>query len=111
MMASEAGVNATGSRSFACSTGPPATAWRARERGVVRNAHRLHALREARQPVEVPGVEPRGRAERQAHAVQADRIDLARRVEHGERGTAVGEEVLGVDLDESERRPALEQLR
>ena len=42
--------------------------------------------------------------------MQADRIDLARGVEHGERGTAVGEEVLRVNLDETERRPALEHL-
>ena len=91
--------------------GAARAARRARERGVVGDAHRLDALHQARQPVEVPGVEAGGRAQRQAHAVQADGIVLARRVEHRQRRAAVGEEVLRVDFDEAERAAAARAAR
>jgi len=40
--------------------------------------------------------------------VQADRVVPARALQHAERRTALGEEVLGMDLDEAERRPLVE---
>ena len=97
-------VKAIGSRSLACSGARAGAARRAREAGVVGDAHRLDALHQRGQPVEVPGVEPDRRAERQADAVQAHRVVRARRCQQRQRRAAVGEEVLRVHLDEGQRR-------
>ena len=97
-------MKATGSRSFACTAAPP---WRRGARAKEAwSLTRTGSMRshQARQPVQVPGVEPRGRAQRQADAVQADRPVLARRVQHLQRGAAVGEEVLRMHLDEGRAR-------
>ena len=83
---------------------------RAREAGVVGDARRLDALREARQPIEMPRVDAGGRAEREADAVQAHVIALACCVQHCERSAAVGKEILRMDFDEAERRRAVHHL-
>jgi len=43
--------------------------------------------------------------------VQADGVVFARLAQHRERGTAIGEEVLGVNFDECERRPVVQHRR
>ena len=83
----------------------------ARETGVVGYAHRLDALHEPLEPLQVPRVQPGGRAEREAHSVQAHRVMLAGLAQHRERGAAIGEEVLGVNLDKRERRPVVQHRR
>ena len=71
---------------------------------------RLARLVDRIEPIEVPRVEPGSRAECQAHAMQADRVELAGLVQYRQGRTAVGEEVLGVNFDEAERRRRAEQL-
>ena len=43
--------------------------------------------------------------------MQAHGVVLARLVQHRERGAAIGEEVLGMDLDECERRSVVQHRR
>jgi hypothetical protein len=76
---------------------------------VIGDAIGLDALDQPREPIEMPGVQPRRRAERQADAVQAHRVALARLVQHRKRRATVGEEVLGVNFDEAERWRVFEQ--
>ena len=78
---------------------------------MVRDARRLDPPHEAIEAIEVPGVQPRSRAEREADAVQTHRPLLAGTVQHRERGAAVGEEILGMDLDEAEVGRRLEERR
>ena len=75
---------------------------RAGERRMVAHPHRVDALDEPGEPVEMPGVEPGGRAERQPDAVQAHRVPFARGVQHRKRRAAIGKKVLGMDFDEAE---------
>ena len=82
----------------------------AREARVIGDAHRIDPLDQARQTIQMPRIEPGGRAEREPDAMQADGILLARLAQHRERGATVGKEVLGMDLDEAERRPQIQQL-
>ena len=97
-------MNAIGSRSLPWTIEPSGCATRANAR-MVGDADRLDAIDEAREPIEVALVETGGRAEREPDAVQADRIAGARLLQDCQRGAAIGEEVLGVDLDEAEGRP------
>ena len=71
---------------------------------MVADPHRVNALHQARQLVQVPGIQPDGRAQRQTHAVQADGVVRTALLQHGQRRTARGEEILGMDFQKIQRR-------
>ena len=72
---------------------------------------RLIALGHAREPCEVGGVQRSRRADRQADAVQRERVERADRLEPPVRRTARAHVVLGVDLEEAESRAAPRERR
>lgn len=82
----------------------------ARKAGVVAHAHRLDLGHQGRKPIKVCLVDAGGRAQRQAHAVQAHGIVLTPLAQHRTGGAAGRKEVLGVDFDEIQGRLPLQQL-
>ena len=77
---------------------------------VVGDADGLDTLHQSRKPIKVPEVNTGQRAQAQPDAMKADGIALARLMQHAERGTAVGKEVLGVNFDEAQARRVLQNL-
>ena len=61
------------------------------------------------EPVEVVAAKGVGRAQRKPDPMEAQRVALAETFEPRERRAAVGEEILGVDLEECQRRAPLEE--
>ena len=82
----------------------------ARKAGVVAHAHRVDFFDQPGQLRQMPVVHPAGRAQRQAHAVQADGVVFAALAQHGQGRAAGGEEIFGMDFDEVQRRAGLQQL-
>ena len=79
--------------------------------GVVAHAHGVNALHQPGQLRQVPVVQPHGRAQRQAHPVQADRVQRPPPLQHLQRGPAVGKEVFAVDFQKRQRGPLGQHLR
>ena len=82
---------------------------RTREGRMVADPDRVDALGQPRQPVQVPRVQPGRRAQRQPHAMQADRVVPAHLVQQRQRRAAVGKEVLGVHLHKAQSRQVMQQ--
>jgi hypothetical protein len=103
-MSSASSVNAIGSRSLPWTIEPSGWATRANAAWSETRTGSMRSTR-PREPIEVALVEPGGGAEREPDTVQADRIAGARLLQDCQRGAAIGEEILGMDLDEAEGRP------
>ncbi len=71
--------------------------------GVVADPQWLHARHQCGQAVQVPGVQPGGRTQRRAHAVQANRPFFPRLHLHGQGRTVVAEEVFAVHFHKGQR--------
>ena len=90
--------------------GPTLNARCSRKTGVVRDPNGLDALNEAGELVKMPIVHADGRAQGQAHAMQADVVVLTGLAQHGQRRAASGKEVLAVDFHKTQGRALLKHL-
>ena len=82
----------------------------ARETCVVTHAGWLYALHQPRQAVQMPGVQPGRRPERQADAVQAHGVQGAALLQNLQCRPAISEEVFGVHLQKTDGGLPLQQL-
>ena len=83
---------------------------RAGKAGMVADAHRVYALHQGRQLIQMPEVQPHGRAQRKPHTVKAHRVQGTPLLQHRQCRATAGKEIFGMDFQKINIRAALQQL-
>ena len=84
---------------------------RAGKGGMVTHPHRVDPIYQPGQLIQMPRVEPGGRAQRQAHPMQTHGVQRPALLQDREGSASCSEEVFGVDFQKVHSRLPLKQLR
>ena len=81
------------------------------KRCMVAHPHGLNAFDQTRKLLQVPGVNSHRGSQRQAYAMQTDRVERTPALQHSQCSASVGEEIFGVNLQKIYFRLGCQQFR